>query len=94
MPHPQSAWSSWRLRRQLTQARLADVVGVETSTITHIENGRRAPSVGVLVRICDALDLGTDERVEALRLAASVQPVAGPRQASDPQPPRPRRMVA
>lgn len=70
MPHDPNQWTIWRGRLGLTQAQLADAVGVETSTVTHIERGRRAPSVSVLHRICDALNLNPDERAEALRMAA------------------------
>lgn len=77
MPHDPNTWTGWRDRRNLTQAQLADTVGVDTSTITHIERGRRAPSVAVLHRLCDALGLTPDERAEALRMAAEPPTHAG-----------------
>ena len=77
MPHDPNTWTHWRDRLSLTQAQLAETVGVDTSTITHIERGRRAPSVAVLNRLCDALGLTPDERADALRMAAEPPIQAG-----------------
>ena len=66
MPH----MKTWRLRHRLTQAALAAKVGVDTSTIGHIEINRRKPSIDLLQRICDALDLSPQERLEAAGLSA------------------------
>lgn len=54
-----------RIRQQrrmldLTQARLAEIVGVSTSFIGHIERGSRVVSVDVLWRICKALGASMD----------------------------------
>lgn len=68
-PYPTTPWVAWRQRRDLTQAQLAAIVGVDQSTITYIERARRSPSVAILNRLCDALDLSAEERLEAMRAA-------------------------
>ena len=64
MPH----WTRWRQRQNLTQAALAKAVGAETSSISHIEIGRRQPSLALLQRLCDELKLTPEERLEAAGL--------------------------
>lgn len=45
----------------MTQEKLADIVGISTSFIGHIERGNRVPSVETLVSICQALKISMDE---------------------------------
>ena len=70
-----------RKRLHISQARLAELVGVSTSFIGEIEIGRKFPSSGVLLRISQCLglrpyqlfwedqltDLDHDQRITALR---------------------------
>ena len=51
----------------MTQEQLAQAVGVERTMVCLVEGGKRMPSVGVLQRMCDALELDNDERAEAMR---------------------------
>lgn len=44
-----------RERQGLTQAALAEKVGIERSTVTRIEAGSMNPTVGILTRIATAL---------------------------------------
>ncbi len=44
-----------RERRNLTQADLAKAAGVSQSTIAHIENGKKDPSLSTLKKIAEAL---------------------------------------
>jgi transcriptional regulator with XRE-family HTH domain len=46
----------WRLSRMLTQLELAEATGVDASTISLLETGRRAPNVHTLITLADALD--------------------------------------
>ena len=53
-----------RLHRKLknmTQAQLAEKVGVTCAFIGHIERGTRKLSLQTLVSICDVLDVSSDE---------------------------------
>lgn len=59
-------FASWRTRAGLTQGALAALVGVDVSTITHIERGRRDPSVAVLANICSVLPVSPEEVAEAV----------------------------
>lgn len=45
---------------QLTQARLAEEIGVHVITISNIERGKRMPSVAMLRRIAGGLDVSVD----------------------------------
>jgi len=55
-----------RKRRGLTQARLADLVGVSRKTINTVENGVFVPSTVVALRLAQALDMPV-ERLFQLR---------------------------
>jgi transcriptional regulator with XRE-family HTH domain len=46
-----------RERRNLTQGELAKNAGVSQSTIAHIENGNKDPSLSTLKKIAEALDV-------------------------------------
>lgn len=46
-----------RTEHDLSQSKLARLVGVDQSTINHIEQGRRNPSFELLLKICDVLEI-------------------------------------
>lgn len=46
-----------RERRNLTQAELAIAAGISQSTVAHIENGKKDPSLSTLKKIAIALDV-------------------------------------
>lgn len=50
-----------RLQRQITQEQLAEVTGVGTSHISHVETGNSIPSLQLLVDIINALNCSADE---------------------------------
>lgn len=50
-----------RLRLELTQAKLAELVGVSRQTIISIERGRFSPSVLLAIRIAQALNTTVEE---------------------------------
>jgi len=52
-----------RESQRIHQADLADAAGVDQRFISHIETGRKDPSVKVLVRIAKALGATLDELV-------------------------------
>lgn len=47
----------------MTQVELAEKLGVQQSTISHIENNLRDPSVELLVRLADVLEVTVDELI-------------------------------
>ena len=54
-----------RIRRQrrwmdISQEQLAELVGVSTSFIGHIERGTRVPSLDTIWRMCKALEVSMD----------------------------------
>lgn len=46
-----------RLALKITQTNLAKEVGITQTFMSEIENGRKTPSVDVLFKICNALDI-------------------------------------
>ena len=53
----------WRHRRRFSQAQLAERTGVTQSTLSNYENGKREPSVGILVRIAEELDVDLEDLI-------------------------------
>lgn len=49
-----------RLRMGLSQRGLAEALGLDPTMISHLEGGRRMPSVDSLVRLADELNVTTD----------------------------------
>ena len=49
-----------RRRQGLSQAKLACALGLSTSTIAMYEQGRREPSVSILIALADALGVTID----------------------------------
>ena len=47
--------------RNLTQAELADKIGVTQSMISHYASGRKMPALDTLSRLCTVLDLDANE---------------------------------
>ncbi len=64
---------AWRERRRLSQLDLASDAGISTRHLSFIETNRSKPSVGVLVRLGDRLDVPLGER-NAMMLAAGYAP--------------------
>jgi len=50
-----------RKKRNLTQERLAELVGLDTSSISHIENGKYYPNAENLDKILDVLKIKPSE---------------------------------
>ncbi|EOS67434.1 MULTISPECIES: helix-turn-helix domain-containing protein [Clostridia] len=50
-----------RQSRKMTQERLAEMVGVGVTHISHIETGNSVPSLQVMVDIINALECSADE---------------------------------
>lgn len=54
----------------MTQEQLAFEAGLDRTYISHLENEKKSPTVSVLFRLCDALDIAASEliaRVEQSR---------------------------
>ncbi len=61
-----------RLGRQLTQEALAEAAGITSTYTSDIERGKRAPSLTIILRLAQALDVDVadllaDFRRESLR---------------------------
>jgi transcriptional regulator with XRE-family HTH domain len=54
----------WRLERGLSQEEVAHRVGIVSSYYGQIERGRRNPTIGVLGRVADALEVPLAKLVE------------------------------
>jgi DNA-binding XRE family transcriptional regulator len=50
-----------RKRKGLTQMELAELVGVNRFHISKIERGKRTPSVKLLIKIADVLNVSLDD---------------------------------
>ncbi|MEM4414273.1 MAG: helix-turn-helix domain-containing protein [Candidatus Caldarchaeum sp.] len=68
-----SLFQRYRERLNLTKAQLAQRAGVSASFVTYVEKGQRRPSLEMLTRLMQALDLTASEKRELLR-AAGYQP--------------------
>lgn len=67
-----------RQRSNLRQADLAEKLGYGQTTVSNIEIGRQGIGVRELSRWLDAVDATPEERLEALRLAATPAPEEAP----------------
>ena len=52
-----TALRDMRKRRKLSQTELAKAAGLSTAYISHIENGKRSPTLESLKKISDALEI-------------------------------------
>jgi transcriptional regulator with XRE-family HTH domain len=50
-----------RTKKKISQEKLAEMVGVGTTHISHIETGNTIPSIKTFIAIINALDLSSDE---------------------------------
>ena len=59
----------WRQRRRLSQLELAGEADISTRHLSFVENGRSAPSRGMLLRLAERLDMPLRARNEMLHAA-------------------------
>jgi transcriptional regulator with XRE-family HTH domain len=74
---------SARHTRRLSQRDLATLIGVKPSHIAYIENGRRRPSIALLVKLAEALSLDKSEMLflaypDSTELTAESRSVGSP----------------
>lgn len=50
-----------RLKQNISQEKLAEMVGVGTTHVSHIETGNTVPSIKTFIAIINALNLSSDE---------------------------------
>jgi transcriptional regulator with XRE-family HTH domain len=60
--------TEWRTRAGLSQAEVGRRVGVDRSTVSGWESGRRDPSRHLIARVAEACGAGAAERWEAVAL--------------------------
>jgi transcriptional regulator with XRE-family HTH domain len=77
-PHAGQLLREWRVRRDLSQLRLASGAAVSTRHLSFIETGRARPSREMLLHLADRLDLPLRER-NRLLLAGGYAPAFGER---------------
>ena len=61
MNHPGPLVAQLRKERGLKQQELADRVGVDQRTISHIENERRKPSIKLAIQLANEFGISLDE---------------------------------
>ena len=49
-----------RMRKDLTQRKLAEMLNIKTLTISAYETGKKNPSIPVLCKLADILEVSTD----------------------------------
>ena len=64
---------AWRTRRNLSQLALGIEAGVSMRHLSFVECGRSRPSAGMILRLCEALQVPLGDRNELL-LAAGFAP--------------------
>ena len=50
-----------RLKKHLSQMELAEKIDLQTSSVSHLENGTHSPSLETLLRLSLVLEVGIDE---------------------------------
>lgn len=55
---------SLRLKRELTQNNLADIINSERSHISDIERGVKSPSLAMIFRLSEALQIPSGELIQ------------------------------
>ena len=53
-----------RQDNDLSQARLAEIAGVDRKTINRIENGHFSPALDTIVRLCTALNVSPSDLLQ------------------------------
>ncbi len=56
-----------RLKRNLTQEQLGELIGVGTTHISHIETGTALPSFQTFIRLVNALGCSADDLLNSLK---------------------------
>lgn len=56
-----------RLKQKISATQLAEKIGISRAAITHIEADRARPTLWIMLRIAEGLDLKLDEIIEAAR---------------------------
>lgn len=52
---------SFRQKKHLSQMELAELIDTAPSSISHLENGTHAPSLGTLLKLASVLNIGIDD---------------------------------
>ncbi|MDZ5622615.1 helix-turn-helix domain-containing protein [Nocardioides bizhenqiangii] len=73
----------WRQRRNLSQLDLASRAGVSTRHLSYVETGRSQPTSGMILRLCDHLDVPLREQNRVL-LAGGFAPAHPEHRLADP----------
>lgn len=63
----------WRQRRRLSQLELASRAGVSARHVSFVENGRSRPTFGMILRLCEQLEVPLREQNRVL-LSAGFAP--------------------
>lgn len=63
--------SDWRKRLNITQDDLAFLTGISIPYISEIENGKKRPSLDIIVAVSDAIGVTVDELLSGNMLSSS-----------------------
>ncbi|UMG93930.1 helix-turn-helix transcriptional regulator [Nocardioides sp. TF02-7] len=81
---PSASWSGeWRQRRHLSQLDLANLAEVSTRHLSYVENGRSRPTSGMILRLCERLDVPLRDQNRML-LAGGFAPAHPEHRLTDP----------
>jgi transcriptional regulator with XRE-family HTH domain len=50
-----------RISKNMSQVELVEISGVSQSNLSKIEKGKRDPSLSIVIKLCDALELDINE---------------------------------
>lgn len=50
-----------RIKKNLTQEKLSELVGIGASHMSHLESGKTVPSMDVFITLCNVLECSADE---------------------------------
>lgn len=53
-----------RLRKRLSQEKLAEIVGISTKYLNMIENNKTNPTIVIVVKICNALKIDVNTLIK------------------------------
>ena len=60
-------FKEYRIKRKITQEKLADLTNLDTRTIQRIENNERTPSIESFSKLVKALDISEEDVIKYIK---------------------------